>query len=135
MTIKELAHYCKSINIDCDRCEHKSECQKMSAHLEDISPCGVVQMVEENRDTQALWMPRASCTSAKAEEFCAAWDFLMHHKMFRGLFSWQLWLGVVKVNPDTNEIDNDITKNIKLKFGWNTVPTTKNFVRLHMISI
>lgn len=58
MTIKELAEYCRTIDIDCDKCEHKSECQKMSAYLEDISPYGVVQMVEENRDTQALWKSR-----------------------------------------------------------------------------
>ena len=59
MTIKELAEYCKTIEINCDKCGHKGECKKVSSYLEDISPYGIVQMVEENRDTQALWISRS----------------------------------------------------------------------------
>lgn len=36
MTIREFAEYCKSINIDCDKCEKKELCQHMLCLLEDI---------------------------------------------------------------------------------------------------
>lgn len=50
MNIKELANYCKSIEIDCRKCEHKEKCREMQEHLEDLSPFGVVKMVESNMD-------------------------------------------------------------------------------------
>lgn len=48
--IKDMAVYCKSIEINCDICEHKRECEEMQSFLEDLSPYGVVQLVKENRD-------------------------------------------------------------------------------------
>jgi len=50
MKIKELADYCKSVEIDCDKCEHKYICEKFVSAIEDASPFGIVEMVEENRD-------------------------------------------------------------------------------------
>ena len=39
--------------------------------------------------------------------FYDAWIFLNEHKMFRHLFENGLYTAVVKVNPETNEIDDD----------------------------
>ncbi len=50
MKLKDLAVYCKSIEINCDVCEHKSKCEEMQADLEDLSPYGVVKMVEDNKE-------------------------------------------------------------------------------------
>ena len=50
MKIKDMAVYCKSIEINCDICEHTEECRAMQADLEDLSPYGVVKMVENNKD-------------------------------------------------------------------------------------
>ena len=43
MKIRELADYCKSININCDECIHM---------LEDISTLGIVDMIDENEDVE-----------------------------------------------------------------------------------
>lgn len=48
-------------------------------------------------------------------DFYYAWHFLDNHKMFNGLFSNGLWVEVVRVNPDTNSIDDDNTKNTKVQ--------------------
>lgn len=48
-------------------------------------------------------------------DFYTAWMFLSNHKMFNGLFECGLWTEVVKVNPETNEIDDDATKNTKVQ--------------------
>lgn len=48
-------------------------------------------------------------------EFYSAWIFLVKHKMFNGRFENDLWFDVVKVNPDTNEIDDDKDKNTKVE--------------------
>ena len=49
-------------------------------------------------------------------EFYNAWIFLVNHKIFNGRFENDLWLDVVKVNPDTKEIDYlDETKNTKVE--------------------
>lgn len=48
-------------------------------------------------------------------DFYAAWIFLLEHRMFHGLFECGLYTAVVKVNPETNEIDDDDTKNIKVQ--------------------
>ena len=55
MKIRELATYCKSIDIDCDRCEHKDACKQMQSFLEDQSPYGLVKFVDENKDTEKWW--------------------------------------------------------------------------------
>ena len=49
-------------------------------------------------------------------EFYNAWTFLVNHKMFNGRFEKDLWFDVVKVNPDTKEIDYlDEAKNTKVE--------------------
>jgi hypothetical protein len=50
MKIQDLAVYCRTIEINCDICEHKRECKAMQAHLEDLSPYGVVKMVDNNEN-------------------------------------------------------------------------------------
>lgn len=47
--------------------------------------------------------------------FYDAWIFLNEHKMFKHLFEQGLYTMVVKVNPDTMEIDDDRTKNTKVQ--------------------
>lgn len=48
-------------------------------------------------------------------EFYDAWIFLNEHKMFNNLFENGLYTCVVKVNPETNEIDDDCSKNTKVQ--------------------
>lgn len=51
MRIRELAEYCESINIECDECEHRNLCEQSLPHmLEDIAPCGLVELVECNKE-------------------------------------------------------------------------------------
>lgn len=50
MKIKELAKYCKSIEINCDICDHTSECERFTEKLEDISPYGAIELIEDNED-------------------------------------------------------------------------------------
>lgn len=52
MKIRELADYCKSIIINCDKCIHKEKCDNMQNMLEDISPLGIVDMIDENEDVE-----------------------------------------------------------------------------------
>jgi len=46
MKITELADYCKSIGIDCEECEHEDECKQLINKLEDISPFGLITLIE-----------------------------------------------------------------------------------------
>ena len=48
-------------------------------------------------------------------DFYTAWIFLLEHKMFRHMFECGLYTAVVKVNPETNAIDDDDTKNTKVQ--------------------
>lgn len=48
-------------------------------------------------------------------DFYESWWFLLKHKMFNDRFVEELYIMVVKVNPDTNEIDDDNTKNTKVQ--------------------
>ena len=48
-------------------------------------------------------------------DFYTAWTFLNNHKMFNGLFCHGLWTEVVKVNPVTNTIDDESSKNTKVQ--------------------
>ena len=50
MKIRELAKYCESIDIDCDVCANKKECDDFQYRLEDMSPFGVVGMIDNNID-------------------------------------------------------------------------------------
>jgi hypothetical protein len=50
MKLLELAEYCKKIEIDCDVCEHKSECDRFQSFVTDgASPYAVVEAVNNNR--------------------------------------------------------------------------------------
>ena len=49
IVLSELADYCKSIDIDCDVCTKQAECKKMLAALEDISPYGLIKLVNSNK--------------------------------------------------------------------------------------
>ena len=49
MKVKELAEYCKSIEIDCYVCRYKEKCEKMTNILEEISPIGLIEFIE-NKD-------------------------------------------------------------------------------------
>ena len=46
-------------------------------------------------------------------DFHTAWNYLVKHKIFNGRFENDLWIDVVKVNPDTKQIDADVAKNTK----------------------
>lgn len=48
-------------------------------------------------------------------DFYTAWHFLEGHPIFHRRFSCDLVVDVVKVNPDTNAIDDDETKNTKVQ--------------------
>ena len=48
-------------------------------------------------------------------DFYTSWKFLEGHKAFNEYFSLGLYVEVVKVNPVTNEIDDDATKNTKVQ--------------------
>lgn len=50
MKIRELAEYCNSIEIDCGKCEHKELCDGLQYKLEDISPLGLIDFVDENTE-------------------------------------------------------------------------------------
>lgn len=48
-------------------------------------------------------------------DFYEAWKFLNNHPMFYMNFAYDLWIDVVKVNPETNEIDINKDKNTKVQ--------------------
>lgn len=50
--INELAEYCKSISIDCSICEKKGACMGFEARIEDISPIGLVELVNGNQEIE-----------------------------------------------------------------------------------
>lgn len=60
-------------------------------------------------------------------DFYTAWKFLDNHKMFNGLFCHGLWTEIVKVNPETNTIDDDSTKNTKVQVWLEHGPYDKEW--------
>lgn len=48
MNIRELGAYCKSTEVDCDKCEYTEECATFQGKLEDISPYGLIELLEKN---------------------------------------------------------------------------------------
>lgn len=50
MKIRELADYCKSIEINCDVCEHTDECKYLD--IGEHSPYGIVKSVDNNADVE-----------------------------------------------------------------------------------
>lgn len=45
--------------------------------------------------------------------FYEAWHFLRLHPIFNNRFFEELYIAVVKVNPETMEVDDDFSKNTK----------------------
>lgn len=58
MKVRELAEYCKSILINCNNCKHKTECEKLEDKLEDMSPYGVVDIVDRDEELTQEWRRR-----------------------------------------------------------------------------
>ena len=46
-------------------------------------------------------------------DFHTAWNYLVKHKIFNGRFENDLWIDVVKVNPETCQIDANPNSNTK----------------------
>lgn len=46
MTIKELGEKCKARDIECDECPYETECSQLPVILEDISPYGLLEILE-----------------------------------------------------------------------------------------
>ena len=46
MTIKELGEKCKARDIDCKECPYEKACSKLPAILEDISPSGLLEILD-----------------------------------------------------------------------------------------
>ena len=59
-------------------------------------------------------------------DFFTAYHFLSKHPMFAGRFSQGLEVDVVKVNPETNCIDDDSTKNAKTQVWLECGPYINN---------
>jgi hypothetical protein len=47
MKIKDLAYKCKDREIECDNCPYEDMCSTLNDKLEDISPCGLLTILEE----------------------------------------------------------------------------------------
>lgn len=60
-------------------------------------------------------------------EFYDAWEFLLEHKMFQGHFRDLLYIIVVQVNPTTNEVDDDQTKNTKTQVWLEVGPWSEQY--------
>ena len=52
MKIRELADYCKSININCDEWIHKDKCYNWGDVIAYALPVMVVDMVDNNKDVE-----------------------------------------------------------------------------------
>lgn len=60
-------------------------------------------------------------------DFYAAWIFLVEHRIFKDDFEYdRLWMHVTKVNPITDEIDDDETKNTKTEVWLECFPDNEN---------
>jgi hypothetical protein len=64
---------------------------------------------------------------AEAEEFYNAWEFLMEHKMFKHHFRDVLYIMTAKVNPETGKIDDDVSKNTKVKIWLEVGPWSEQY--------
>lgn len=55
--------------------------------------------------------------------FYEAWRFLAEHKIFNECFEYdRLWIHVTKVNPVTNMLDDDMSKNTKVQVWLECFP-------------
>ena len=50
MKFSELVKKCEEVQIDCDKCEAQKECAKFAEYMENLSPIGVKQMVEGDKE-------------------------------------------------------------------------------------
>ena len=60
-------------------------------------------------------------------EFYDAWEFLLEHKMFNRYFRDILYIMVVKVNPETCEVDDDNSKNTKTEVWLECGPWSADY--------
>lgn len=63
--------------------------------------------------------------------FYDAWMFLSEHPIFRNLFECGLYTIVVKVNPETGAIDDDVTKNTKVEIWLEHGPYDEDYEHTH----
>ena len=54
MQIMELATYCKENEIDCNTCKYALQCRLLLSKLEDISPIGLVEFIQNNGKIEDL---------------------------------------------------------------------------------
>lgn len=52
MKIRELADYCKSIELNCDECIYKEKCDNWGDVISNASPIMIVDMVDKNKDVE-----------------------------------------------------------------------------------
>lgn len=50
MKFSELVDYCKSIEVDCTKCEKADCCSYLSSRLENISPIGLMDFIEDDEE-------------------------------------------------------------------------------------
>ena len=50
MKFSELVKKCEEVQIDCDKCEAQKECAKFAAFMEDMSPIGIKDLVEKDKE-------------------------------------------------------------------------------------
>lgn len=60
-------------------------------------------------------------------DFYESFNYLENHKIFAGAFTCVLDIAVVKVNPETLEIDDDETKNTKINVWLECGPKRENY--------
>lgn len=75
---------------------------------------------EENLDGDKYFFCQSKGDNLMAWDFYDAVQFLKNHPMFDGMFWDALDIFVVKVNPDTNAIDDDKSKNTKTQVWLET---------------
>ena len=50
MRFSDLANYCESIDIDCNKCNKKEECERFTAELDEASPVLIRNLVKEDKE-------------------------------------------------------------------------------------
>lgn len=62
-------------------------------------------------------------------DFYESWRFLAEHKIFNDSFEYdRLWIHPTKINPTTNELDDDITKNTKIQIWLECFPDNSEMI-------
>jgi hypothetical protein len=86
-----------------------------------------IQALKEKEQTELAKSNEVVACEYEVMDFYTAWKFLSSHKMFNGLFECGLWTEVVKVNPGTDEIDDDHAKNTKVQVWLEHGPYDKEW--------